>query len=800
VPDERERRLVEPRLAHLLGLEQRVASDRADLFSGWRLFFERVAATGPVMMAFEDMQWADTGLLDFIDYVIEWSAEFPIFVLALARPEIVAARPSWRSDIALAPLSDEAMLEALEGLVPGLPDEVARRILARAEGVPLYAIETIRMLLDRGLLAQDGARYVLTGDVGDLDVPETLHALVAARLDGLDPQERTALQLASVLGQSFSPAAAAAVIGRPVDDVRTLLDGLVAKQALAFEDDERSPERGQYRFLQGLVRTIAYGTLARRDRKASHLAAARHLQETSGYELADVADVLASHFLEAARADPEASDAPKIRASARETLAEAGRRALSLALGREAQRAFDQAAELADNDEDRALLLEQAGRAAWLEADAAGGRERLEAAIALHEAAGSTEGAARASGVIADILWRSNALHEAIEVAERAYTGLTGDSADRAAMAALLGKLRFFSNDAPGTLEATQHALEIAEPLELWDTVADALITRAGMLVWLDRAEEGYALLRHGTEIAVAHDLTATAIRGYNNLAWLSELRDRLGDAEEYRSRCIELARGRGDRVWLQSLHAGRIALLAQRGDWDEAERAADGVPLHLLAMDGDVLPTLSVVRIARGDLDRLAVLEREAASGMDSADDQVREVCVVAYAGVLAARGEHAQAIELLAPLVRRTITSYRHQAVLGVLESAAALGRYEMIEETVAVVRRLPPALATPTIRAHADRFEALLTGRKGDVAQATRLLIRAEDLLAGVGRQFERAKALLDHGRLLTANLRMSEAEPLLREAGDVFSALRAEPWRVRAERALEGEGAAAPVKGG
>ena len=139
VADERERRLVEPRLAHLLGLEERVAPDRADLFSGWRLFFERLAATGPVTFVFEDLQWADTGLLDFIDYLLEWSAEFPIFVLALARPQISDVRPGWRADIALAPLPDAAMREALDALVPGLPDELSARILERAEGVPLYA-------------------------------------------------------------------------------------------------------------------------------------------------------------------------------------------------------------------------------------------------------------------------------------------------------------------------------------------------------------------------------------------------------------------------------------------------------------------------------------------------------------------------------------------------------------------------------------------------------------------------------------------------------------------------------------
>ena len=172
--DERERRLVESRLAHLLGLEEREAPDRADLFSGWRLFLERLATRDPVILVFEDLQWADSGLLDFIDYLLEWSSDFPIFILALGRRELTGSRPEWPS-LLLDPLSNEAMLELLGGLVPGLPEDLSDQIVDRAEGVPLYAVETVRMLLDHGLLAQEGARYVVTGEVEELAIPETLH-------------------------------------------------------------------------------------------------------------------------------------------------------------------------------------------------------------------------------------------------------------------------------------------------------------------------------------------------------------------------------------------------------------------------------------------------------------------------------------------------------------------------------------------------------------------------------------------------------------------------------------------------
>src|SRR5207253_8157226 len=161
-----------------------------------RVFFERLAQVNPVVMVFEDMQWADDSLLDFIDYLLEWSRSFPLFACTLARPELLDRRPTWGAgrrnftSLYLAPLSGTAMEELLTGLVPGLPEEVRRQILERAEGIPLYAVETVRMLLDRGLLVREGAVYRPAGKIDALDVPETLHALIAARLDGLPPEER----------------------------------------------------------------------------------------------------------------------------------------------------------------------------------------------------------------------------------------------------------------------------------------------------------------------------------------------------------------------------------------------------------------------------------------------------------------------------------------------------------------------------------------------------------------------------------------------------------------------------------
>ena len=208
--DPDERRFVEPRLAHLLGLDTAAPTDRENLFSAWRLFYERLADEMPTVMVFEDMEWADASLLDFIEYLVDWSKNHPLFVLVLARPDLAERRLTWGAgkraftSLYLEPLSSSDMEQLLAGLVPGLPDELRASIRERAEGVPLYAVETVRMLLDRGLLVSRGSAYEPAGEIGPLDVPETLHALIAARLDGLSADERRLVQDAAVLGKTFA--------------------------------------------------------------------------------------------------------------------------------------------------------------------------------------------------------------------------------------------------------------------------------------------------------------------------------------------------------------------------------------------------------------------------------------------------------------------------------------------------------------------------------------------------------------------------------------------------------------------
>ena len=429
VAGDEERAWVEPRLAHLIGIDEGVATEPRDLYAAWRYFFEQMAADSLTVLVFEDMQWADSGLLDFVEYLLEWSRNSRILIVTLARPEISDRRPGWGAgkrgltSLYLEPLSPAAMKQLLDGMVPGLPEDVAQRIRDRAAGIPLYAVETVRMLLDRGLLVESDGAYRATASLDSLEVPESLHALIAARLDGLPEAERRVLQDAAVLGKSFTEHALRAMTGVADEAIEGALRALVEKDLLSIQSDPRSPERGQYVFVQDLVRSVAYGTLARRDRKLRHLAAATYL-ESAWSEEDEVAEVIASHLAEAHAAEPDAADAGEIRERAREALVRAGDHAASLAAAQSAQRYYERALELADENSARINLLLRAGRMALMQAHATEAAAHFQAAI---DACGSDDQVAHARALRE--LGRVNAggidMAEAVRLSERALAVLS---------------------------------------------------------------------------------------------------------------------------------------------------------------------------------------------------------------------------------------------------------------------------------------------------------------------------------------------------------------------------------------
>jgi len=453
VPDPGERAYAGLRVARLLGVA--FAGDsggplsREELFAGWRLFFERLAAVQPVVLVVEDAQHADAGLLDFLDYLIDWVRDLPVYVMVLARPELGQARPGFgtgrnRTALTLDPLDAASMDTLVDALVPGMPAAARAKITAQAQGIPLFAVETIRSLVDRDIVQPVEGVYRLTGDVGELAVPDSLHALLASRLDALDPGVRRLVADAAVLGATFPAEALIAISGQDEATVRAALAELVRREVLSVSADRLSPERGSYGFAQNMLRQVAYGTLSRRDRKARHLAVAAHLRAAFPGDGEEVTEVIARHYLDALDAVPDDGDAGQIRGQAIATLTRAADRAVRTGAPARAAASYATAARLTQASTTdgqptaAAVLWEHAAEAALTNADWAAAAEQAGQAGELYRQGGETRSAARTQTIVGQALRQWGRLAQAREQLTAAMAVLRGEApAARAALAGL---------------------------------------------------------------------------------------------------------------------------------------------------------------------------------------------------------------------------------------------------------------------------------------------------------------------------------------------------------------------------
>jgi class 3 adenylate cyclase/tetratricopeptide (TPR) repeat protein len=794
LPDPDEQRFAEPRLRHLLGLEDSSRFEREDLFAAWRLFVERLADVYPTVMVFEDMQWADASLLDFIEYLLEWSRGSPLFVVTLARPELQDRRPTWGAasrnftSIYLEPLPGPAMDELLAGLVPGLPETLRHQILERAEGIPLYAVETVRMLLDRGALVQEGSVYRPTGTVEALEVPETLHALIAARLDGLSAEERRILQDGSVLGKTFTKQALAAVSGLTEQELEPLLASLTRKELLGVQADPRTPEHGQYGFLQDLLRRVAYETLAKSDRKARHLAAAAYLEEAWGEH--EVVEVVASHYLNAYEAAPTTSDAAEIRDKARGALTRAGERAASLAAAEEAQRYFEQSAGLTNDPRVQAALLDRAGQMAFNAGANEAAAGLFETAIGLYEAQGETHAMARASARLGEVESRYGQLEQAIGRMERSYAVISTDEPDEdlGLLVARLAHSYYFAGDIERASERVELALEIGESLSLPEVLARAWTTKAILTVGQGRPEEARGLFKLVLEHSLEHELAEQAANACGNLSDISFQRDRYEEAVGYLQQALAIARKDGNRPHEWFALSEMTYALYMRGRWDESLAALAEIPEEKLPTGGTLIsPLTSVLELdlQRGNLDEarriFSMYKRLSTSG----DVQDQACYATAEAAMARADGRYGEALAAAERSIVHVVTlgmsnqSAKH-AFVHAIEAALAIGDREKAEALLASIERIPPGLRPPFLDAQAHRFRARLASTADEADSGfTTAITRFRELEL----PFWLAVTLLEHGEWLGEQGRTDEAEPLLAEAREIFEQLEATPWLER-----------------
>jgi class 3 adenylate cyclase/tetratricopeptide (TPR) repeat protein len=804
ITDPGERTFIGTRLSRLLGApvagDTGAALSREELFAGWRLFFERLAATGPVVLLVEDAQYADAGLLDFLDHLIDWARDLPVFVLVFARPELDQVRSGFgtgrnRSTLTLDPLDPASMDQLVDALVPQMPPSARAKITHQAQGVPLFAVETVRSLIDRDVVQPVEGVYRLVGDIGELVVPESLHALLAARLDALDPGVRLLVADAAVLGAAFPAEALIAVSGKAEPSVRTALADLVRREVLAVSADPLSPERGSYRFAQQMLRQVAYDTLSRRDRKTRHLKVAAHLRSAFAGDGEEVAEVIARHYLDALHAIPEDPDAAQIRAEAVTALVRAGERAERTGASAQAATSYASAAELTSPDTGAAAgLWERAAQAAlnnstWATAVRHAGRARD-----LYLERGEDRAAARAQAIAGGALhfWGRNA--EAREQLAAAVEVLQADpDTDTVHALAELAGLEAIAGSADGD-RLTAEVLILGQDLDVGvGQLGELLLIRGIYLGSVERRPQAAAYFRESARLAARADDNFTVGRALLNLSNVLSTTDRAAAAEAARTATGHLRRA-GNWRGLSIATINLVESLLGLGDWDAAEAEL------VEAMEPDALADAEILTCERAWLSALRGDAGSAEAMLAALPDmraseypQDQATVGVAEALTAAARGQGAEAL-------RRAQAVLAHAGPLGISDECmrwawplAARCAHELrdtaaVRDLLAMLDANKPGHLAPVLRAERDLARARLAELDG-TQPAAAAFAAAITSLREKSTPYHLAHGLLDHAEYLTRHGDADAATLAVDEARAIARRLRCQPLLDRAD-AIEG----------
>jgi tetratricopeptide (TPR) repeat protein len=809
ITDPGERAYIGTRLGSLLGVavagDSGTALAREELFAGWRLFFERLAAESPVVLLVEDAQHADAGLLDFLDHLIDWVRDLPIYLLVFARPELVLARPGFgagrnRSTLTLDPLDAASMDALVEALVPGASAAARAKITGHAQGIPLFAVETVRSLIDQDIVRPVEGVYRLAGEVGELAVPDSLRALLAARLDALDPGVRRLVADAAVLGTTFPATALIAVSGRDESDVRAALAVLVRREVFVVSADPLSPERGSYGFAQNMLRQVAYATLSLRDRKARHLIVAAYLRQAFAGDGAEVAEVIAQHYRDALDAVPRDPDVAQIRGQAVGALIRAAERAERTGVPALAAASYAAAADLilagppgaaqaAAGQPSAGTLWERAADAASSSANWALAIELAGRAREYHLQADRVRAAARAQAIAGGALRRWGRLTEAREQLAAALEVLRADpDADTVRALYHLASVEVFAGT-PGGDKLSAEALALGQTVGVGDDELSRLFVGRGCyLSFTDRHSEAAACYREGARLASQADDGRRLGQALLNLSDALAVTDPGEAAETARTAATHLRRV-GDPDGLAWAIIQQVQTLLLLGDWDAAEAELTQ------AADSDVLADyefltchMALLAALRGNA---AVAQSILAGLRDlraSEDPQYQAAVSRVEAFAAAARRQPEAALHhARAALAHADALGISHESLRWAwplaTRTAFDLRDTGTVGELLTLLDSRPPDVLAPMLRAERDLARARLGTADGNPVAAV-AFAAAVGGLRELSTPYHLAHGLLDQASFLTCLGDASTAAAAAEEARDIASNLRCQPLLDRA----------------
>jgi class 3 adenylate cyclase/tetratricopeptide (TPR) repeat protein len=798
---------LEARLAPLVGLAGTGGThgtpEREEAFTAWRRFLEAVAANRPLVVVLEDLHWADDAMLAFIQHLVDNARGVPMLVVATARLELYDHAPDWGSleervtTIRLTPLPDTDTARLLASLLGQavLSAEFQAPLLEQVGGNPLYAEQVCRMLMEQGLLQRDGRVPQVAPDVRPGVFPQSIQALIAARLDTLPPERRALLQHAAVVGTVFWPGALSALTGRDPTMVRADLEDLAARAFIRRAADSSVAGEMEFAFWHALTREVAYGQLPRTARIHRHRAVADWIEQVAGERVTDHAELLAHHYLtalELAKAARATGEIAELQGPALRSLILAGDRAMHLDVAR-AHHHYQRALDLVPTDHrQRAKVLAKAAEAARQTLRMGLAEQLFSEAIAALQARGDRLGAGDVMLRQANLYWHQGETSRARVAIEAAVELLEQEPPSRELAGAYLelGKDLHTSGHPAEALGWLKRAITLADRFGVEDIRQQALMYQGcargeiGDVGGLQDVRESLAM---GLRLGLGRETTLA----YGNLA--SELSEFEGPAAAFQmvQAGVALARERGIVETEQWLTEGVIEAFAELGRWDEAIELAD----QLLAQHPDVAESYSgvfliarkaYISLYRGAIEEAAEHKKWFLSRGRHIGDLQALIQVLPIAALIeGARGDLSAAVQLIQELEEAT----RHGPACyrapdpEVVRICRAANELELIE------RFLQGADAPAARYQHyVANARAVLAEAQGHLEQAARLYADAGDRWHDFGVVLEHGQALLSLGRC-AMQLGQPMARDRLLDARRIFTALRTPRLLAETDRWLD-----------
>ncbi len=790
VPDGDERDWLRPRLGTLVGVERSGAFPQSELFVAWTTWFERVGAeAAALVLVVEDAQHADEGMLDFLEHLLA-NAQSAIFVVALARPELLERRPGIggrrASVIRLDALDGKSMERLVDGLVEGLSPEDRSAIADRSEGVPLFAVETLRALIDRDVVVPSGGRYVVADDAKlDLEVvgaPATLHALVAARIDALSSDERRIVADASVLGMVFTRDGLLALGAEP-DVVDQCLDSLQRKEIFSVQQDRFAADRGQLRFVQAVVRQVAYGTQSRRDRKRRHLAVADYMSGLPDADT-DLAMVIGQHLLDAVDASSaNDDDVAALNERACLLLEKAGLRSRALGSMAEAHRLFAGALERAATPLDQARLGVEAATAASDAGEFAQAAEIAATAAEQYDSLGLPIEAGFAAGIQTQCFALMLDPDAAIEAGSGRWDALQGVAGAEAALISLgkgLGMAYNARSEVDTAGEVCQVRLRSAEALGEPEQIAQAMLAVGVHYGLTGFPETSRALTDAAARICREEDKHLEVLaHSLNNLAAFHISRN-LEVAEESAREGLAVARRAGVAGFADYNMLNLAIVLWLSGRIQEATELLD---------DAREWISLPVLQLAVLSLDN-RIREAVGRPPTDLPEVKDTDVGAIVMADVAMARAMHAGEFDEAAKLAESSLPQLLSSTGIDddfmwlwpeMVRSCVAAGDTARAERLLAPVEDAAKGIVSPAVSAEWRWLRGLVAALRGDAPEQVEAdLRRGIAELDDFGARGMRAQAQEDLARWLVEQGRASEAQELVALVRAEYTEMGADGW--------------------